>query len=249
MIGAFTFNNIHTSGFKLVCRSVKRPLLSSARTKRVDLVGVSGAFDFPDPEYNLRNITMRIMYIGQNYEELRTRARDIAVWLAQDNWSKLILDDEPDKYYLAKVTSELDLQSFYESGAVDVIFDCQPFAYSLTEESLTITNETQQITVVGTRKINSRSPVGSKFLLTADITDSLLSITVNDQTLRYRDGPVGTLVIDSVQMTASVANQNVFPFLSGDIDKFFTLYPGINNIFYSGYAENGILLDYIPMYY
>ena len=99
----------------------------------MELPGASGVHDSDSDEYTLRSITMKIQYIGTSYEELRTRARQIASWLHTKTWVKLIINDEPDKYYLAKVTNEIDLDSLWESGTADVIFDCQPFAYSINE--------------------------------------------------------------------------------------------------------------------
>jgi hypothetical protein len=73
---------------------------------------------------------MRIVYVGSDYFELRSHAREIAAWLSSDKFEKLIFDDEPNKYYIAQVSEELDLLTFFESGIIDVVFDCQPFAYS-----------------------------------------------------------------------------------------------------------------------
>ena len=60
MIGSFNFNNVESSVFGLVCKSVKRPLLPAVKTNRIEVPGTSGAFDFGDDVYSLRTITMRI---------------------------------------------------------------------------------------------------------------------------------------------------------------------------------------------
>ena len=78
MIGSFTFNNIGSESFKLVCKSVKRPLLPAAKVKRIEIPGISGAYDFDGVEYALRTVTMKIQYIGSSFEELRTKARSLA---------------------------------------------------------------------------------------------------------------------------------------------------------------------------
>ena len=60
MVGSFKFNNIESESFKLVCKSVKRPLLPSVKSNRVEMLGKSGVFDFSEHEYGLRKVTMRI---------------------------------------------------------------------------------------------------------------------------------------------------------------------------------------------
>ena len=164
MIGSFSFNGIDSSVFGLVCKSVKRPLLPARKINRVEVLGASGTYDFDSDTYSNRPITIKIAYIGTDYSELRTRAREIAAWLSIsvpnkavfDNIPKLIINDEPDKYYIAKVTEETDLDSLYESGTADIEFDCQPFAYSNDVfAEFTITEATEIIfTNPGNRLIN-----------------------------------------------------------------------------------------------
>lgn len=239
MIGAFRLNGIASQDFDLISRSVKRPILPPAKTKRIELPNASGAYDFDDLEYGIRSITMRIMYIGKDYYELRTRARSIAAWLSNPSWVKLIMDDEQDLYYLAKITEELDLNNFWESGAIDVVFDCQPFAYSVQEKNIPGTSFVNP----GTRKIDYKSPQGSKFRIMA--TGSNITIIMNGKTMTY-SGANGVLIIDSINMEATLNGENVFGRLSGDIDSFFTVLPGQNTFYISG--GSNVSINYIPMW-
>ena len=96
----FSFNGIHTS-MDLGVRSIKRPLLPSAKVKRLEVLGASGMFDFPDSEYESREIIMKVTFMGKgawltNFNDMRAKARQIANWLAQDDFCRLILDDEPE---------------------------------------------------------------------------------------------------------------------------------------------------------
>lgn len=247
LIGGFTFDGVNTSQFKLVGRSVKRPLLPAKRQKRLELAGVSGAYDFPGSGYSLREITMRIAYIGDNYHELRARARDIAAWLAQDDFCRLIMDDEPDKYYLAKVTSALDLQSLWQSGTVDVSFDCQPFAYSVEEQSVSLPAAGGIITNPGTRAVDFKSPHGSKFLITIANHGANVSLTMGGAVLSYSGSASGVLVFDNVEMTVTLGGANVFNALGGSIDTFFKMEPGANNLQVTG-ASGTVIVQYIPMW-
>lgn len=254
MIGSFSFNNIESSSFNLVCKSVKRPLLPAKKVNRTEKVGASGVYDFDDNEYSLRIVTMKIAYIGTSYEELRTRARSLAAWLSTDSWVRLIIHDEPDKYYLAKVTNEITLEHLWESGTADVVFDCQPFAYSLNEvevnrsalTSATVINFTNP----GTRRTNFKSPPGSKYLITVVGSWLTLNFSSNGKTITYsKSGTSEELVLDSVDMTVSQNGSNTFNFLTGDVDTFLSIIPGSNSLTIGGTGLSiDVEISYIPLW-
>jgi predicted phage tail component-like protein len=252
MIGSFKFNNVESSSFNLVCKSVKRPLLPALKLKRVELPGASGAYDFEDEEYSLRTVTMKIQYIGTDYEELRSRARSIAAWLSYSAFAQLIINDETDKYYLAKVTGEVDLDSLFESGSADVSFDCQPFAYALNNEvvEMTITGaDEQNFTNPGTRHVNYKSPQGSYLTVIIDGSFTTLSLSINGNTLTYDEAINGILVIDCIEMEVHLNDANVFDKLGGDIDTFFRILPGENTVTVSGTnLDFDLTISYLPMW-
>lgn len=265
LIGSFSFHDIESTIYNLVCKSVKRPLLSSTRVNRMEVAGVSGAFDVDEKLYSLRTITMHIAYIGTDYFELRSRAREIAAWLGTVVWSKLIINDEPDKYYLAKVTSEVNLETLWESGGADVDFDCQPFAFSTMDTDIDPTwdeadfpwiaadiswgmmdyifsmlnkagasSTTFTFNNLGTATIDKSSPPGSKSLLTLIGSWTSLSITLNGKTLTYGVNASSTVVIDNIDMTIVRDSVNVLNSLTGDLDSFLPIIPGINEIVFAG---------------
>jgi predicted phage tail component-like protein len=258
MIGSFSFNGVESSTFGLVCKSVKRPLLPAAKVNRIEIPGASGAHDFEDDSYELRSVTMQIAYIGTSYEELRARARQIAAWLANNTWSRLIINDEPDKYYLAKVTSEIDLQSLWESGSADITFDCQPFAYSIAEVTFTqqlvgADVETNYVfSNPGTRKIDFRSPPGSKFNITVTGSWTLLSFVIgNGEKVLYYGyaGNNSTLVLNNVDMEITQDGENTFSMLDGDIDTFLSIDPGINTLGIGATdADITVTVEFIPLW-
>ncbi len=254
MIGAFIFNEVESSTFNLVCKSVKRPLLPAVKTRRVELAGISGVYDFDDEgtEYEMRPLTMKIQYIGTSYEELRTRARSIAAWLSTNTWAKLRIHDEDDKYYLAKVTSEIDLESLWESGTADIEFDCQPFAYSVTEVShpFSVTGaDSEEFTHPGTRLINYKSPYGSKFLIKINGLWTTLSLGLNGKTLTYNTAGNGLLIVDNIEMECTFGGANVFDNLGGDIDTFLKVIPGVNTLAVGGTGLDAtITVEFIPLW-
>lgn len=253
MIGSFNFNGVESDTFKLVCKSIKRPLLPAVKIKRIDLPGSSGVYDFEDNEYSLRTITMRVVYLGTSFLELRSRARSISAWLSTPTWARLILHDEPSRYYLAKVTSEIDLSSLQEAGEAQITFDCQPFAYGVNEVIKTF-NTTIPTTFnfynPGTRMINYRSPYGSKFNITITGVWSMLSLSMNGETLNYTNAEFNkTLILNNIEMEATIDNNNRFFMLTGSIDSFLKIIPG-NNILDIGGAGLNVLvtINFIPMW-
>ena len=255
MIGSFIFNDVESDDFNLVCKSVKRPLLPAVKVKRVELSGTSGVYDFDtyDTEYSMRSITMKIQYIGTSYEELRSRARSISSWLSTNTWSKLRIHDEDDKYYLAKVTEEIDLGSLWEAGTADIVFDCQPFAYSVNEgveEIIEITSLTNHdFNNPGTRLIDYKSPQGSKFKIILDGSWSTLSLTMNGKTLNYPESGSGILIFDNVEMECTLGEVNKFSVLTGDIDTFLKIIPGDNTLTINGTSLNlDATIEYIPLW-
>lgn len=252
MIGAFNFNNVESSTFDLVCKSIKRPLLPAVKVRRIEPVGVSGVYDIDENEYAMRRVSMGIAYIGTSYSELRTRARSIAAWLSIGSWSKLIINDEPDKYYLAKVTDEIDLKNLWESGAAEITFDCQPFAYSVTEEVESVvltTTGTLEFTNLGTRTINRKSPQGSEFKIEVAGSWTTLTLSMNGKTLNYPVSGTGTLVIDNVEMEAHLDAVNKYGVVTGDVDTFLSLVPGDNTLTIGGTGINAtVTIKYIPLW-
>lgn len=252
MIGAFSFNGIESLEFNLVCRSVKRPLLPPVKPKRVDMAGSSGAFDFPGAEYSLRPVTMRIMYLGEDYYELRTRGRRLAAWLSTEDWVPLIIHDEPGLYYNAKITSELDLQNLWESGVIDVVFDCQPFAMSIIEESVSYPKPFGTdfvFTNPGTRVINYKSPHGSKSRLDINGSWTNLTVSLNGVDLTYARSGSGLLIIDNIEMEATLNGVNQFDAITNGVDTFLQINPGKNVLKITGTGVNvQAVLSYIPLW-
>jgi hypothetical protein len=51
------------------------------KLNRVELPGSSGTFDFPSSEYGTKDIQIRMMYLSENYRDLRQKGHDLAYWL------------------------------------------------------------------------------------------------------------------------------------------------------------------------
>lgn len=273
--GYFEFDEISSEIFDIVCKSIKRPLMPAMKTKTVNINGQSGVYDFGENEYEPFILTMSIAYVGDSLIDIRSKARDIASWLKTNKWSKLIIGDEPDKYYLARVANEADLETLKTLGQANIPFICQPFAYMTvdTGEDLTwnqadfpwitdvywnmseaytfktTSNKNFTFNNPGTRKTNYRSPQGSKSLIKINGSWTTLNISMNGNTLTYTQSSSGELIIDNVGMEAALDGTNALSAIDGNIEEFLEITPGDNIISISGTGINvEVTIDFAPMW-
>ena len=145
----FSFNGISANTYNLIARSVDRPILPALRKREIIIPGRHGSYDFEGNVYENRIIEIDVKWIASSADNLRATARSIASWLSQTERKQLIFDDEPAKYYLAKLYSAAPLQNLLTVGQTSLIFECDPFAYSTTVGSFSteITEDDQEFTV------------------------------------------------------------------------------------------------------
>ena len=272
MIGSFEYNNISSDNFNLICKSVNRPLLPAQRPKMVEIQGKSGVFDFGGGDYLTRQIVMHIAYKGNDYAELRQRARDIAAWLSVGRWSRLIINDESDKFYLARIIESIDLETLNRIGEADIVFECQPFAYQVVDSGdLDDTWDgadypwlinvpwivTYNFTATGAKSftfdnpgtvaIGKDNPQGSKSQIKVVGSWSTLALSLNGKTLTYTTAGSGTLIIDNVYLEVSLNGSNKLSVMSGDLDSFLPITVGDNTIQVSGTGLNvNVTIDFTP---
>ena len=130
MIG-FSYNGIHSRTYDIVAKTINRPLLPLLRRRELTVPGRHGVYDFNDNTFDKRIIEVELRYVGTSFNELRTRARSISSWLnGYDGNKNLIFDDETDKYYVAKIYSDIRLTNLFTLGETTIIFECEPFAYA-----------------------------------------------------------------------------------------------------------------------
>lgn len=275
MIGCFEYNGVKSSEFKLVCKSVNRPLLPGIRQRKAEIYGKSGIIDYGGGDYTPKKITMRISYVGTSYTELRTRARDIAAWLSTNQWARLIINDEPDKFYFARVINTIDPDTIKRMNRINVIFECQPFAYMVVNTGADLTwdeadfpwiteipwdmvgsyrfNATGETSFAfnnpGTKTIYNESPQGSQANIIVSGSWSSLTLSMNGKELQFANAASGELIIDNVEMESTLDGVNYLDSTGGDIDSFLSIVPGENIINASGTGLNiTVTLDFVPMW-
>lgn len=153
----FRYNGIHSDTYSLVMKSIDRPLLPPLRKRDLTIPGRHGSYDFSGNTYDNRILSMEISYLGNSISALRSRAREISAWLSQTENKQLIFDDEPEKYYLAKIYDAISFENLFLIGKTTLGFECQPFAYSTSESNQTfnITADGQEITIVNSGSVET----------------------------------------------------------------------------------------------
>ena len=143
----FTFNNHHSSEYRVVARSDDRSLLPEKRRNEFVIPNRDGVVDFGGNNFEKRTITVTLGLIAKTLEELRASARLAAKWLAGEGL--LIFDDEPRKAYRAKVYEPLAIAQLVNTGETSVPFECAPFAESPLYNQITelFTDRPHQTTV------------------------------------------------------------------------------------------------------
>jgi len=272
---SFEYKGIRGSEYGIYCKTEKRSLLPALRRREFEIYGKSGIIDIGNNDYAPKIMTVKLTYIGANLVDLRSKARLLASWLNSSTWGKLVFDDEPDKYYLARVKDGIDLNNILMTGEMSVNFECQPFAYMcistgadptwdeadfpwITEipwnmvqsyqfSATGTTNYTFEHP--GTQEIGCNSPQGSKFDIVISGSWTTLEISMNGKTLEFTEAGTGTLVIDNVDMEVKLNGLNKLSALDGDIDSFLNIVPGENTIGVSGTGLNiTVTIDFIPQW-
>jgi len=131
----------------LIMKSNDRSLLPAVKRQQVDIAFQDGKIDLQkEPVYDNRIITVTFAYHFKTLFEMQEKKRQMAAWLS--GTGRLVFDDEPNKFYVAKVFESIPIEQSLRRMAVQVLFECQPFAYSdAIMQVFRITQQGQMVTL------------------------------------------------------------------------------------------------------
>lgn len=199
----FTFAGIHSDQYGLKVTEIKRSISPPISTKTVKVPGKVGVYDM-GIEVDELQIPIDILLMGRNLSEIRELVRNMAAWLRNnDQLGKLIIDDEPDKFYLVRMVDQTELEEVAFTGRGTITFSASdPWAYAIEDDYFTSTLNTLSFQRKGTalsqpliEVVGESSGIGNGF-----------EIGLNDHQMKYI-GTLGvgeSLVIDSYHKTAYV---------------------------------------------
>lgn len=118
---------------------VRYSILPTISTKTEKVYGRAGLYDF-GTELGERKFEVDIMIIADNQNDVMAKAREFSSYLYHKELQPLILLDEPDKRYMARVTGDTNLSELYRTGTATITFLCpSPYAESLQEKLIKVT--------------------------------------------------------------------------------------------------------------
>jgi phage-related protein len=124
---------------------------------------------------------------------------------------QLVLDDIPDRYFLARLNTEIDCERILSSaGAFELTFICpDPNGYALTDERFTLSQVGTQSITRAIGNIESY-PIYQLKGIIDNSSSSFIKITTNSNELKLtgRLSAGETLIIDSSLLTAKVVDTN-----------------------------------------
>ena len=227
------FNGRHSSEFGLRTRSKDRSVLPSVREDYEYLPKRHGSIHFFQG-LDDRMIEVEFFFVEKSLEAVRSKARKIAAWLFTQKRERLIFDDEPDKYYMAKVANQISLDQVMYAGVFTVIFRCEPFAY--VDQTLVVTSpytlhvEGAYETDVLISGVKERYSVDIGGEYQANEEDVLIKL--NGKTITIRN--VDIFSIDTEKMrVVNGNNESLFDRVEGNLDEL-KLCVGDNELSFSG---------------
>jgi len=236
----FSFNGRHCSEFGLAVKSKNRQLLPTSNDIYVDIPGRHGSFHFPG-ELQDRIIELECAFVGTSRENLREKARQIAAWLYTKERAILSFDDEPGRYYMAKLDGAIDPEQLSVLATFSLSFRCEPLAYGAEVEAdfasdqATINNPGSfealpSFTVTFTSSANEwRVALGAKYVRVIH---------------NFQAGDV--LEISNATGLVLINGARALDKLDWQYSEFFTLLPGVNTLSISPTGVCTAQISFVP---
>lgn len=191
-----------------VIKSAPRPLLGSRRDEFVKVPGMAGELVYRE-EPGDRVITLAVVVLVDDKAELQSRVEDLADWAdTPDGRVKLVLDDEPDRYWLAILATG---PAVNEEGEYDAVV---PLEFRAGAYAYAVALSGDDITVSGSPDSGSLNvPDGVSALPVVQLTPTdgtieSFELTVNDATLSVAPtdgvGEDDTITISSISLTVTL---------------------------------------------
>lgn len=179
---------------------VKRPVLPTRKNYSVDIPSMMGEH-YTGFKYGAKTIEVDYALIGSSQEEYFNYKRILGNLLDQNIPTKLIIGDEPDKYYYAVIDGDTDLDKVVTCGIGTLTFICHnPVAYS-TEDKIFDSNAEGIVTIEngGSAKtqplINAQFSQDAQFLQVTNYDGKVLLIG-NRTNVDNEDAPMDPIVLN-----------------------------------------------------
>lgn len=237
----FSFKGIHSDSFKwLGVRTVHNEILPEAKTITIESDFIDGDFDFSESsgrvKYNTRVFEKEIFLKGNNLKNVNEQARRLVDWLS-GGYGDLILDENPDLIWTAKVSNQIDFEpQLIRAGKASIYFKAQPLGRY--KDKVSISLEESETNFINDGWF-------CKPTITVNGSFDSFWIKINEVTFNYPKEVKKSLVIDCEKMTvyadASIATNKSY----GDFGE---VIKGENSVFISAEGDYNAKLEYYPLF-
>ena len=137
-MNSFKFKGTSSDNLNIIVNSLPPITKPAMRVEETEIDGVDGII-FEDLGYESYEKKIKITITKNNVDE-------IIKWLNGEG--DLVLSNEPDKYYKAKVIEQIDFESLIKYEPIEVTFRVQPFKYEYQEEKAMLTSQRLMLTLI-----------------------------------------------------------------------------------------------------
>lgn len=209
----FIFNDITSASMGIKARLTSWQVCGKLRNFTTTVPGKYGVADF-GADFDYREIKVQCnVYPKHNFTALVSALDDVAAWLDPvQGLRQLVLDDVPDRYFMARLNDVVDCERLIRSaGSFELKFFCpDPFGYAITDETFSITEEGVHTITRTIGNVESLPVYRIKGVITAGASN-YISIDTNGSELKIVNATLSEgeiLIVDTDKMTAYVVDEN-----------------------------------------
>jgi len=123
----------------LKVNKVTYPVLPTIDAKTEKVYGRAGEIDF-GVEIGTRTIKVDVQIIGVDQYDIMKKSTDLAQWLFHEDLQPLIIADEPDKQYMARLANDSEIEELFRVGQTTLeFFIPSPYKEAVAEKLVTQT--------------------------------------------------------------------------------------------------------------
>lgn len=236
MAKGFTFDGVHSDILGILLRGKNIPILPPMEEHFEPIAGRDGVWDF-GIQYGARPIELDVVLLADSVDDLNSKVRAIAsLFNPRKGARPLVMDDEQDVQYLARLTGQLPIDQLASFGTFTIQLICtDPFRYGLNEvvregtTSLTLTH-------LGNHKAYPRLEIthgGGNGTLTLHRSDNVT------QVMTFKaSSPSGVYIIDGKEGTITLNGGPAYKHVTGD---FMELPEGSNTLNIGGNITKAVV--------
>jgi len=210
MDNGFTFAGRHNSELGTAFLVTKWPGSAPMTINDVTISGRDGTIRYPGQTFGTKPFEGNLYILDPDNElmsntRMMERVREIVAWLQPGGQQQLVLDAEPDVFYMAEIVQSIDfVTTEWENGSTQLKFVLQPFAYALHDTSVQYTlaanvEQTKTLTLPGNR------PAPMKARVTAQAAITWVQIAIGSKLIRLHNMALisGDVILIDADVTTS----------------------------------------------